>query len=60
MSWDASSDATGYIIYRQKSGDGDIAWIPTGGVAYTTTSDVTGGGGTSSAKIIYVRGNKFY
>ena len=53
MSWASSTNATGYIVYRQDSGSGDISWLPTNGTKYTTSSDVTVSSGLSSAKIIY-------
>ena len=44
------------MVYRQDTGDGDIAWAPTDGTVYTTSTDVTGvsEANLSSAKIIYV------
>ena len=47
--------STGFIIYRQDSGNGSITWEPTPTLAYTTTSDVTAEtGADSSSRIIYV------
>ena len=31
MSWDPRANATGYLVYRQEVGSGDIAWTPTDG-----------------------------
>ena len=55
MSWDSATNATGYIIYRQNTGNGDIIWTPTNGVTYTTSSNITSDSGAySDSKIIYV------
>ena len=57
MSWtagDGEAATSGYIIYRQDTGHGDITWTPTYNTTYTTSSDVTGDSGAdSSSKIIY-------
>ena len=54
MSWDAPLRATGYIIYRQNSGHGDITWTPTDETVYTTATDITSTTGAfSDSKIVY-------
>ena len=55
MSWDSRTNATGYIIYRQNSGHGDITWAPTDETVYTTATDITSTTGAySDSKIVYV------
>ena len=49
------ANATGYIVYRQKVGNGDITWTPTDETTYTTTTDITSTTGAfSDSKIVYV------
>ena len=50
----AGADTEGFVIYRQDSGDGDIAWSPTTDVDYTTATDVTSDtGANASSRIVY-------
>ena len=54
LSWDSATNATGYIIYRQNTGNGDISWTPTDGVSYTTSSNISSDAGAySDSRIVY-------
>ena len=53
MTWDPRANATGYIVYRQKVGNGDITWAPTDGTTYTTASNVSVESGIADSKIVY-------
>ena len=54
MNWDPRANATGYLVYRQEVGSGDIAWAPTDGTTYTTASNVSVESGIADSKIVYV------
>ena len=56
LSWTSGGgNTTGYVIYRQDTGTGDITWTPADGTTYTTSTDITGNtGADSSSKIVYV------
>ena len=47
MSWTAGSNTTGYLLYRQDSGNGDITWAPSNGTTYTE-------GAAGIGRILYV------
>ena len=55
MTWTDGGNTSGYLLYRQGTGAGDITWSPTPGITYTTATDISGDSGyVSSSKILYV------